>query len=88
VEQIASTPGILSIVRNNKIQVATAPEILSTNEDDIYVTATEDPFIWDFVSPASVVMGADKVHKPGDGSAGVTGANVTIAVIDSGIHFN
>lgn len=49
---------------------------------------TSDPMIYDFPSPIVIDVGADLVHKGTGGEGGVTGKNVTIAVVDSGMYFS
>ncbi len=53
------------------------------------VLATNNPLIWEFLSPVTLDVGADLLHDAAlmDGQA-ITGDNVTIAVVDSGVYFD
>ena len=53
------------------------------------VIATADPFVWDFSSPASIDVGADQLQDEyRNNGVALTGKDVTVAVIDSGVYFD
>ena len=77
--ELRAHPGLVAITVNHGVRSA----------GTTYVKATANPTIWDLLSPVSVDIGANLVHNtPWAGKAGITGAGVTIAVVDSGVTFN
>ena len=53
------------------------------------VRATDDPRVWDFASPVTIDVGADVLHDGQlNGKASLSGAGVTVAVVDSGVYFD
>lgn len=47
------------------------------------VRPTQNPKIWDLVNPIPIDTGADIAHDNG-----ITGAGITVAVVDSGVYFD
>jgi len=51
------------------------------------VEPTGDPTVWKVASPVAIDVGADLLHSGSVGGAPITGQGVTVAVVDSGVHY-
>jgi serine protease AprX len=71
---------------NQLLTIGRLPERWDGRPD---VQATGSPTVWQLVNPVAVDIGADEVHATAlPSSQRVTGAGVTIAVVDSGVYFD
>ncbi|MCX6044579.1 MAG: S8 family serine peptidase, partial [Chloroflexi bacterium] len=83
-KQLAADPALVSLVGNQSVEgAAVVPLEGATDGKDVQPTA--DPFVWHVLSPATMDVGADLVHKGIEGPP-MTGQGVTVAVIDSGVY--
>ena len=89
---LALDPEIISIVENKAVQTAQNPPTGWMTNHPIPVPwdgrpdvqATTDPTVWQLVNPVAIDVGADLLHT----GHGLTGQGITVAVLDSGLHFS
>ena len=92
---LAADPAVVSIVDNKGVKDAQEPppgwitklwnflsSFFDQNEPD--AQPTQDPTVWDLANPVSIDVGADVLHQDHN----ITGQGVTVAVLDSGVHFS
>ncbi|MCB0154165.1 MAG: S8 family serine peptidase, partial [Anaerolineae bacterium] len=90
-EALAAWDGIVSVVDNKAVKTAQAPWDGWITNYNIPVPWNGSPDavpthvanLWNLVNPASIDVGADKLHK----FNGITGKGVSVAVLDSGLYF-
>ncbi|MCP5097498.1 MAG: S8 family peptidase [Chloroflexi bacterium] len=81
---LATQPGIVSIVADYVVETAISSSLETEDNDRPDVVPTNDPMVYDFISPASIDVGANQLHD----DHGLTGNGVTIAMLDSGVYFD
>jgi len=80
---LLADPTIVSITEDERVEAASTVEPLD------YVEPTDNFAVWDVLDPVSIEVGANLLHNPTTaGVAPITGAGVTVAVVDSGVAFS